>query len=123
ESGCLPPDREREVGGLAHRVHAPRGKVPSRRCARHADAPPAGGDHPPGRTRYLPIRTSVTSLVKLFASTKLPSRVTSVLRTMLPPPGMVQVWNFSVFGSKRTTVFGLASDSLYQSTPLMSEMP
>src|SRR5204862_6580538 len=72
---------------------------------------------------HLPICTSVTSSTRLLASTQLPSRVTSTLRTMLPPPGMVQLWNFSVFGSKRTMVFGLASDSLYQITPLILEMP
>jgi len=55
---------------------------------------------------YLGILTRVTVLTRLFASTKLPSVVTEVLRTMLPPPGMVQLWNFAVLGSKRTTVFG-----------------
>src|SRR5262249_24349098 len=69
------------------------------------------------------IRTSVTLFVRLLASTKLPSFVTSVLRTMLPPPGIAQLWNVSFFGSKRTTVFGRASDSLYQMTPLMTEIP
>src|SRR5690242_13087113 len=67
--------------------------------------------------------TSVTVFTRLLASTKLPSGVTEVLRTMLPPPGIAQVWNFDVFGSKRTTVFGDASDSLYQITPLITEMP
>src|SRR6185369_16420665 len=71
---------------------------------------------------YFWILTRVTSLVRLLASTKSPSRVTSVLRTMLPPPGMVQVWNFSLLGSKRTTVFGEASDSLYQMMPWIAEM-
>ena len=42
---------------------------------------------------------------------------------MLPPPGITQLWNFSVFGSKRTTVFGVVPDSLYQMTSLMAEMP
>jgi len=49
--------------------------------------------------------------------------VTEVLRTMLPPPGIGQVWNFAVFGSKRTIVFGVAFDSLYQMTSLIAEMP
>jgi hypothetical protein len=40
--------------------------------------------------------TSPTSLVRLLASTGLPSRVTSILRTMSPPPGMIQLWNVSV---------------------------
>jgi len=51
----------------------------------------------------------------------LPSRVTSVLRTILPPPGITQVWNFSVLGSKRTTVFDVVPDSLYHTTSSMTE--
>ncbi len=50
--------------------------------------------------------------------TGLPSGVTSMLRTMSPPPGIAQLWNFSLAGSKRTMVFGLAPDSLYQSRAL-----
>src|SRR4029077_7126683 len=73
--------------------------------------------------RYLGSVTKVTVFTRLFASTKLLSGVTEVLRTMLPPPGIVQLWNFSVLGSKRTTVFGLASDSLYQRTSWIAEMP
>src|SRR5450631_4338411 len=46
-----------------------------------------------------------------------------MLRTMSPPPGIAQLWNFSVLGSKRTIVFGLAKDSLYQSAPLVKTMP
>src|ERR1700736_2787223 len=46
-----------------------------------------------------------------------------MLRTMSPPPGVSHVWNFSAFGSKRTIVFGLAKDSLYQSAPLVKTMP
>src|ERR1700674_2436001 len=46
-----------------------------------------------------------------------------MLRTMSPPPGIAQLWNFSAFGSKRTIVFGLAKDSLYQSAPLVKTMP
>src|ERR1700730_18438455 len=46
-----------------------------------------------------------------------------MLRTMSPPPGIAHVWNFSAFGSKRTIVFGLAKDSLYQSAPLVKTMP
>ena len=44
----------------------------------------------------------------LVAITGWPSGVTSVLRTMQPPDGIAQVWNLSVFGSKRTMVFGRA---------------
>jgi len=69
------------------------------------------------------ILTRVTSLAKLLASTKSPSLVTEVLRTMLPPPGIAQLWNFAVLGSKRTTVFGVDSDSLYQMMSLIAEMP
>src|SRR6478672_1990284 len=46
-----------------------------------------------------------------------------MLRTMSPPPGIAQLWNFSVAGSNRTIVFGLAPDSLYQSAPLVKTMP
>jgi hypothetical protein len=65
----------------------------------------------------------VTVFTKLFARTNLPSRVTEVLRTILPPPGIGQLWNFEVFGSKRTIMFGVAFDSLYQMTSLIAEMP
>ena len=67
--------------------------------------------------------TIVTLFTRLFASTKLPSSVTDVLRTMLPPPGIAQLWNFAVLGSKRTMVFGVEPDSLYQMTSLIVEMP
>src|SRR5262249_53172809 len=80
------------------------------------------GLRPPRNDDYL-ISTSVTSFTRLLASTALPSRVTSMLRTMSPPPGIAQVWNFSVCGSNRTTVFGLAKDSLYHSAPLVKTMP
>jgi hypothetical protein len=43
--------------------------------------------------------------------------------SMLPPPGIAQLWNFSVFGSKRTTVLGVEPDSLYQMTSEIAEMP
>ena len=62
-------------------------------------------------------------MTRLLASTKSPSRVTEVLRTMLPPPGIAQLWNFAVLGSNRTIVFGLDPDSLYQMTSLIAEMP
>src|SRR5439155_25476395 len=72
---------------------------------------------------YFPIFTSVTVFTRLFASTKSPSRVTDVLRTMLPPPGSCQLWNFVILGSKRTIVFGVVPDSLYQITSWIAEMP
>ena len=73
-------------------------------------------------TAYL-ISTSPMALTRLLASTGLPSRETSMLRTMSPPPGIAQVWNFCVFGSNRTIVFGLANDSLYHNAPLVKTMP
>jgi hypothetical protein len=76
-----------------------------------------------GNPAYFPIFTSVTALTRLLASTNPPSRVTEALRTMSPPPGMDQLWNVSVLGSKRTTVFGLVPVSLYQTTSLIAEMP
>src|SRR4051812_37565032 len=57
---------------------------------------------------------SATLLTPLSAITRFPSFVGIMFRTTPPPEGMVQVWNFSVFGSKRTRVFGLTADSLYQ---------
>lgn len=55
---------------------------------------------------YFLIVTSVTPFIKLLARTHLWSRVTDVLRTILPPPGIGQVWNFAIVGSKRTNVVG-----------------
>src|SRR2546427_4512199 len=52
----------------------------------------------PPRSTLFPYTTLFRSLL---ASTKSPSCVTEVLRTMLPPPGIAQLWNFSVLGSKR----------------------
>ena len=61
--------------------------------------------------------TSATRLTPLSAMAMLPSRVTIMLRTTPPPEGIVQVWNFSVAGSKRTSVLGRTPASLYQTTP------
>src|SRR5438477_10859883 len=69
------------------------------------------------------ICTSPTWLTRLLARIGLPLGRTSMLRTMSPPPGMAQLWNFSDCGSKRTMVFGLAPDSLYQSAPFVKTMP
>jgi hypothetical protein len=41
--------------------------------------------------RYFEILTRVTAFTRLLARTKSPSRVTEVLRTMLPPPGIAQL--------------------------------
>src|SRR6266702_4762480 len=77
----------------------------------------------PRRPAHFFIVTNVMPFTRLLASMKLPSRVTDVLRTMFPPPGIAQLWNFAVLGSKRTTVFGVDPDSLYQMISLIAEMP
>ena len=48
----------------------------------------------------------------------LPSRVTIMLRTTPPPEGIAQVWNFSVSGSNRTSVFGRTPDRQERATLL-----
>src|SRR5260370_36762816 len=60
--------------------------------------------------------TSATMFSADSASARLPSLVGIMLRTVPPPDGIFQVWNFSVLGAKRTRVLGLAPDSLYQRT-------
>src|SRR5215470_17769322 len=72
---------------------------------------------------YFPISTSPTMLRALSAITIFPSRVVIIFRTTPPPAGIAQLWNFSVFGSKRTSVFGLTADSLYQIAPLRNVIP
>src|SRR3954451_22022822 len=67
--------------------------------------------------------TSATRLTPLSASARLPSRVTFMLRTTPPPAGMIHVWNFSVRGSKRTSVLGRTPDSLYHTAPPVVAMP
>jgi|GEM_PF-4411307 len=62
-------------------------------------------------------------LTPLHAIARFPSRVALTLRTTPPPEGIVQVWNFSVFGSKRTIVLGSTPDSLYQTTSWMTARP
>ena len=52
------------------------------------------------------ISASATSLTPLHANTRSPSRVGIMLRTTPPPEEMVEVWNFSVAESKRTSTFG-----------------
>ena len=69
------------------------------------------------------ISTKPTWLTRLLAVTTLPPAVTSMLRTMSPPPGNGQVWKLSVFGSNFTSVFGFANDSLYQTAPFAKAMP
>jgi hypothetical protein len=72
---------------------------------------------------YHRISTKPTWLTRLLAVTTLPPVVTSMLRTMSPPPGNGQVWKLSVFGSNFTSVFGFANDSLYQTAPFAKAMP
>jgi hypothetical protein len=62
-------------------------------------------------------------LTPLHAMARLPSAVRIMFRTTPPLDGMVHVWNFSVVGSKRTSVFGRTPDSLYQMIPLICAMP
>src|SRR5262249_37664921 len=75
------------------------------------------------RPAYFDNSTSPTLLTPLSAIAILPSFVGMMLRTTPPPPGMIHVWNFSVFGSKRTIVFGRTADSLYQITSFSDVMP
>src|SRR5215471_13657045 len=69
------------------------------------------------------ISTRPIALTPLSAIAILLSRVTNMWRTMPPPSGISQVWNFSVFGSKRTSVFGRTFDSQYQMTSSITAMP
>src|SRR5437867_3838019 len=92
------------------------------RCS-HELSGPTGFLSRPVVALHCEILTRVTELTKLLASTKSPARVTEVLRTMLPPPGIAQLWNLAALGSKRTTVFGVDPDSLYQMMSLIAEMP
>src|SRR6266566_2496819 len=80
-------------------------------------------EHPHSVLPPFLISTRATRLTPLHARARLPSRVTETLRTTPPPEGIAQVWNFSVFGSKRTIVFGFTPDSLYQMTSCIEAMP
>ena len=53
----------------------------------------------------------------------MPSGVAIMWRTIPPPDGIVQVWNFPVAGSNRTSVFGRTPDSLYQTMLPVAAMP
>src|SRR5215471_4717829 len=66
----------------------------------------------------LPTRTKPTLFTPLSAMTRLPSGVDFMLRTTPPPPGIIQLWNFSVLISNRTSTFGRIADSTYQMAPL-----
>src|SRR5580700_2234531 len=67
--------------------------------------------------------TSATIFSPLSVRTSLPSAKCIMLRITPPPPGMSQVWNFSVLGSKRTNVFGFTPDSLYHTIPFTIVIP
>ena len=60
---------------------------------------------------------------KTVGEHQIPSRVTSMLRTISPPPGCSRSGIFRSQGSKRTMVLGSAKDSLYQTAPLVNTMP
>ncbi len=74
--------------GVPHRGHALVASSSGTPQSRHVTVEGLGAGIV---VRYLAIFTSVTALTRLLASTKSPSRVTDVLRTMLPPPGMAQL--------------------------------
>src|SRR5579864_9189519 len=67
--------------------------------------------------------TSATTFSPLSVRTSLPSVVCIMLRTTPPPAGITQVWNFSVLGSKRTSVLGRTPDSLYHTMPSTMVIP
>src|ERR1700693_4101402 len=69
------------------------------------------------------IVTHATTFSPLSVRTSLPSVVCIMLRTTPPPAGITQVWNFSVLGSKRTSVFGRTPASLYQTMPSTMVIP
>src|ERR1700686_3915315 len=101
-------------------------KGPSSRCE---DGPfckfRAGSYCPAAMAIFLPslMVTRATLFTPLSVSTSLPSVVCIMLRTTPPPEGMAQVWNFSVLGSKRTSVFGFTADSLYQMMSFTEVIP
>src|SRR3989475_13168913 len=64
------------------------------------------------------ISTLVMASTSLSASHKLPSGPTTMWRTTPPPDGRIgHVWNFSVVGSNRTSMLGVALHSTYQTMP------
>src|SRR6266850_6562069 len=71
----------------------------------------------------LPTSTRPTLFTPLSAIVRLPSGVAFMLRTTPPPPGMVQLWNFSVLMSNLTSTLGLIADSTYQMAPFRYVIP
>src|SRR5437588_16450 len=59
-----------------------------------------------------PISIWPTLLTPLSAITSLPSGVLFMLRITPPPPGTIQVWNFSVLRSHRSSAIGRCLDDL-----------
>ena len=74
-------------------------------------------------TGYFFTSANATLLIPLSAIARFPSFIAIIFRTTPPPDGIVQVWNFSVLGSNRTSVFGFTPDSLYQMMSLYVVMP
>src|SRR5436309_3950942 len=74
-------------------------------------------------TAYLFTSARATLLIPLSAIARFPSFIAIMFRTTPPPDGISQVWNFSVLGSNRTSVFGFTPDSLYQMMSLYVVMP
>jgi len=69
------------------------------------------------------ISTRVRPATPLAASHMTPSGPTIMCRTTPPPDGITQLWNFSVFVSKRTSVFLSVPDSLYQMMSPIARIP
>src|SRR6185436_16562408 len=67
--------------------------------------------------------TNPITFTPLSAITRSPSLVGIMFRTTPPPAGIAHDWNCSVFGSKRTIVFGETADSEYQMMSLSAVMP
>src|SRR6266446_3937287 len=82
-----------------------------------------GGPQPRQLDELGRISTMPTMLRPLIAIAILPSRVGIMWRTMPPPLGICQVWNFSVLGSNRTRLFGRVFDSTYQILSSITVMP
>jgi len=80
-----------------------------------------GADNPRHLRHILPNRshgcTMPTLSTPLQAMYTRPSFVAAMLRTTPPPDGISALANVSVFGSKRTIVFGFTPYSLYHTMP------
>ena len=65
---------------------------------------------------FAPLAISTNAIVStpLHASARFPLDVVAMLRTTPPPEGIGHRSNFSLLGSKRTSMFGDVADSAYQ---------